>query len=238
MSKYKTNKRDIKISASMACANFACLGKDIRDLEEAGVSMLHFDIADGSFADTFIMGPCIIENIRHLTKLPFDAHLAVWHPYEFVEQFVEAGCEYISVHVEAADDIKKVLRRINDLGSKSILSLCPETPIGKIEEEILYMVDMVLILSVHPGYAGQAFIPSTIDKIRQLSNLLERRGLSHLDIAVDGNINPTTIPLVVKAGANVLIGGSSGLFIRGKMIKDCARGMMETAHRSLQEKKG
>ena len=229
------NKRRIKISASMACANFACLEKDIHDLEEAGVSMLHFDIADGSFADTFIIGPSIIKNIRYLTRIPFDVHLAVWHPCKFIEQFIEAGSEYIGVHIEATDDIKKVLRRINDLGSRSILAFCPETPIEKIKEELFYMVDMILLLTVHPGYAGQSFISPTLNKIRQLSNLLERTGLSHLDIAVDGNINPKTIPSVVKAGANVLIGGSSGLFIKGRPIKNCVKLMSEAAHQALQE---
>jgi len=200
--------------------------------------MLHFDITDGSFADTFIMGPSIIKNIRPFTKIPFDAHLAVWHPYKFIEQFVEAGCEYIGVHIEAVDDIEKILRRINELGSRPILALRPETPIEKIKEKILHMVDMILILTVHPGYAGQPLIPSTVNKIRQLSNLLERRGLSNLDIAVDGNINPSTIPSVVKAGANVLIGGSSGLFVKGRSIKNCVKLMVETAHQALREKGG
>lgn len=196
--------------------------------------MLHFDVVDGSFADTFIMGPSIIKNIRPLTRLPFDVHLAIWHPYKFIEQFVEAGCEYIGIHIEAADDIKKVLRRIKGLGSKPILILRPETPVKKIKEEILHMVDMVLLLTVHPGYSGQSFIPSTVDKIRQLSNLLERTGLSCLDIAVDGNINPNTIPSVVKAGANILIGGSSGLFVKGKSIENCVKSMIAMAQQALR----
>jgi len=228
---------EIKISASMACADFICLERDIRQLEEAGVCMLHFDVVDGSFADTFIMGPPIIQSLRPFTKLIFDVHLMIYNPAKFIRQFVEVGSDYICFHLEACDNPVEVAEKIKSSGIKAALALCPETPAEKVKEELLRLVDMVLVLTVHPGYAGQPFISYTLDKIKKLYSLKEKMGLMDLDIAADGNINPKTIPSVVKAGANVLVGGSSGLFVKGKSIKECAKAMFDAAYNALEEKK-
>lgn len=226
--------KEILISASIACADFGFLAEQIRELEEAGVAFLHFDVADGQFAPTFIMGPPILASLRPYTKIPFEVHLACWNPEKYIEQFVQAGANYIAYHIEATEDAEHLARIIRSAGVKPVVALRPETPPEVISDSLLEQVDMVLVLAVHPGFAGQRFIPGMVEKIHRLAHRIESLGLSCL-IEVDGNINEQTIPEVVEAGARVLIGGTSGLFRKDRSLKASVQIMRETARRRAQE---
>lgn len=216
----------IKISASIACANFANLAKDIEQLGEAGIDLLHFDVADGNFADTFLMGPSIINQLRPLTTIPFDTHLAVYEPSRFIEQFVRAGSNFVTIHVEACPRPEEVLLQIRDLGAKPAIALRPETPATELNDEMLSLAKMVLVLTVHPGYAGQKFIASTLAKIKNLHGFIKKKGYE-TEIEVDGAINLNTVTEVVRAGARVLVGGSSGILVKEKTIGEAVKALRE-----------
>ncbi|MGQ9623000.1 MAG: ribulose-phosphate 3-epimerase [Candidatus Caldatribacteriaceae bacterium] len=211
--------REVFFSASLACADFGNLERTICELEEAGVSFLHFDIADGNFAPTFIMGHPILKSLRKYTSMPFEAHLACWKPEKFVKQFVEAGADYIAFHIEATENPENLADYIRSLGARPVVAIAPETPMWAISDTLLQKVDMVLVLTVYPGFAGQPLILDTIAKIEALFRRITLLGLSCL-IEADGNINEATIPSVVRAGAQVLIGGTSGLFRKDRGIKE------------------
>lgn len=210
---------EIFISASLACADFGNLERTICELEEGGISFLHFDIVDGSFAPTFIMGPPILKSLRKYASVPFEVHLACWKPEKFVEQFVETGADYIAFHIEASKRPEDLADHIRFLGAKPVVAIAPQTPEQAISDILLQKVDMVLVLTVYPGFVGQPFIPNTISKIENLFRRIALLGLSCL-IEADGNINEATIPSVVRAGAQVLIGGTSGLFRKDRSIKE------------------
>jgi len=225
-------KDGIHISASMACADFGHLAREIQELEEGGVSFFHFDIVDGQFASTFIMGPPVLSSLRRYTRVPFEAHLACFHPEKYLQQFVEAGADYIAYHVEATPNPEGFAEAIRLAGAKPVAALRPETPAEMISDALLSEVEMVLVLAVYPGFAGQPFLPGTTAKIRQLAQRIVNLGL-HCDIEVDGNVNERTIPEVVEAGARVLIGGSSGLFRPERNLQESLRVMRETALRGM-----
>lgn len=229
--------RKILISASLACADFGYLAKTIRCLEEAGVSFFHFDVADGSFAPTFILGPPVLASLRKYTQIPFEVHLACWNPERYIEEFVRAGANYVAYHLEATDDPDKVADLISSNGAKPVVALRPETPVEIISDSLLCKVSMVLILTVHPGFAGQKLIPGTISKIEKLSKRIQERGYKCF-IEADGNINETTIPAIVKAGANVLIGGTSGLFRKDRNLRESVAILKEKAVESRSSCKG
>jgi ribulose-phosphate 3-epimerase len=226
--------KEVLVSASIACADFGHLAEQIRELEEAGVALLHFDVVDGQFAPTFIMGPPVLASLRPYTKIPFEVHLACWNPEKYIEQFVQAGADYIAYHVEATADPGYLAGVIRSKGAKPVVALRPETSPEAISDALLAQVDMVLVLAVHPGFAGQRFIPGTVEKIRRLARRIEGLGLGCL-IEVDGNVNEQTIPEVVEAGARVLIGGTSGLFRKDRSLKASVQMMREAACRSVRE---
>jgi ribulose-phosphate 3-epimerase len=226
--------KEVFLSASIACADFGHLAEQIRELEEAGVAFLHFDVVDGQFAPTFIMGPPVLASLRPYTKIPFEVHLACWNPEKYVEQFVQAGADYIAYHIEATKDAEHLAGIIRLAGAKPIVALRPETPPEAISDSLLAQVDMVLVLAVHPGFAGQRFIPETVEKIRALARRIGALGLN-CPIEVDGNVNERTIPGVVEAGAQVLIGGTSGLFRKDRTLKESVRIMREVAYKGVQE---
>ncbi len=226
----------IVISASLACADFGYLRKTIEELEFAGVNMLHFDVADGSFAPTFIMGPPILASLRKYTSLPFEVHLACWNPQKFVKQFVDAGANYIAFHIETTQEPQRMIDLIRREGVEPAIALHPQSPEDIVSDECLRSVPWVLVLTVFPGFAGQPFLMETLEKIGKLSHRIQRLGFS-CAIEVDGNVNEHTIPKVVDRGARMLIGGSSGLFRADRSLAISVEVMQRSAL-SVLERKG
>lgn len=197
----------IKIAPSILSADFSRLGDEVRRAEEAGADMIHLDIMDGHFVPNLTFGPLIVKAIRDYTKLPFYVHLMVERPEDYIEKVVEAGGDLIIVHVEACIHLQRVLSMIRDFGVKSGVALNPATPLTTIEY-VLDDLDLILIMSVNPGFGGQEFIPSTLPKIRRARRKLVKRGLE-MEIAVDGGVNVETAPKIVEAGADVLVAGTA-----------------------------
>lgn len=223
----------VVISASIACADFGCLKQTFEKLEESGVELLHFDVVDGHFAPTFIMGPPVLASLRKYTSLPFEAHLACYHPERFLSQFRDAGTDYFAFHFEAVENPSHFVSLVREKGMKPVIALRPETPQEELSDDLLSLVDMILILTVKPGFAGQEFDERVLPKIGLLAKRLKTINPECL-IEVDGNINETTIPEVVKQGARVLVGGTSGLFRKDRSIEESVRIMRNSALRILE----
>lgn len=197
----------VKLAPSMLSADFGGLVESIRKVEDAGVDLLHIDIMDGHFVPNISFGPLVIQGIQGRTALPFDVHLMIEDPDQYLEAFVKAGASIITVHAEACVHLHRTLQRIRALGVRPAVSLNPATPLSAIEE-VLHEVDMVLLMSVNPGFGGQSFIEGTLDKIRRLRGMLDARGLK-TDIQVDGGITAANARQVAQAGATVLVAGSA-----------------------------
>lgn len=219
------------VSASIACADFGHLAGTIQELERAGVELFHFDIVDGRFSPTFITGPPVLASLRKYTRLPFEAHLACWNPEAFIEQFAEAGTDLFAFHLEAVEDVVKTAESIRIQGMKPVLALRPETPAEAVTETMIAAVSMLLVLTVNPGFAGQQFQPSVLDKISLLKEISDRANPECL-IEADGNIHEGTTPEVVHRGARVLIGGTSGLFRAERTFEESVRLMKKAAEGS------
>lgn len=196
------------------CANQADLGGDLARLEAGGADMFHFDIMDGDFVPNFTFGPQILEGLRPLTRLPFDTHLMVRRPERYIERFRLAGSDIITVHAEATDHLQRTLAEIRKSGARAGVALNPATPLSAIRH-VLDVTDLVLLMTVNPGFAGQPFVPAVVPKIRTLARLIRRHGLS-IQIEVDGNLGPKTIPRCVEAGAQILVCGTSSIFLPGQ----------------------
>ena len=195
------------LAPSILAADFKELGKEIRTIEENGAQYLHFDVMDGMFVPSISFGMPVLESIRSATNLVCDAHLMVTEPIRYVEAFAKAGADLITVHLEACEDIDATLEKIRACGCKVGVSICPETPVISVKN-LLEKVDMVLIMSVHPGFGGQAFIPESLDKIRQLKAMIDAENVS-VDIQVDGGIYTHNVEQVIEAGANIIVAGSA-----------------------------
>lgn len=195
------------LAPSMLSADFKELGKEIRTIEENGAQYLHFDVMDGMFVPNISFGIPVLASIRPATKMICDAHLMVTEPIRYIEAFKKAGADLITIHLEACEDVDATIAKIRECGCKVGISICPDTPVSSLENYV-EKVDMVLIMSVHPGFGGQSFIPTSLDKIRQLKAMIEEKGLS-VDIQVDGGIGLGNVEEVVKAGANIIVAGSS-----------------------------
>jgi ribulose-phosphate 3-epimerase len=207
----------IKIAPSILSADFARLGEQVAEATKAGADYIHVDVMDGHFVPPITIGAPVVAAVRKWTDLPLDVHLMITVPERQINQFAEAGADIITVHIEACPDIKKLVSAIKGLGVKVGVSLNPGTPISAVNE-ILPSLDLVLVMTVNPGYAGQPFIESTLDKIADLRSELDKKGLS-AELEVDGGINVQTAPKVVKAGARVLVAGAA-VFGSGRTIKD------------------
>lgn len=214
---------NIKTSASLLACNLADLSGEASRCKSAGVDMLHFDVMDGVFVEQITYGSPVLKSLRGATDLPLDVHLMVEDPTKQIKFFAEAGADIITIHAESFCDTAAVLKSIRVAGVKASISVKPLTPIEAVYG-YLPLCDMVLVMTVEPGYGGQSFIPSTLDKISALRKRTTELGMPDFDIEVDGGINDKTAPLVKQAGANVLVAGT-GLFKAADM---------ETANRALK----
>ena len=197
----------VKIAPSILSADFARLGEEINDVERGGADYIHVDVMDGHFVPNITIGPLIVEAIRPVTKLPLDVHLMIENPDQYIEAFAKAGADYITVHVEASRHLHRTIQLIKSTGVKAGVVLNPATPVDSLKH-IIEDVDMVLLMSVNPGFGGQKFISSVVPKIRQVRELADSLN-PELEIEVDGGVNEETAKLCVEAGANVLVAGSA-----------------------------
>ena len=199
--------KKIQISPSILSADFSQLGNEIKRLEEGGADMIHVDVMDGHFVPNLTIGPPAIKALRNYTKLPFDVHLMIKPVHKYIKSYAEAGANIITIHPEATDNLNNSIKHIKELGKKVGVSLNPKTKIDIIKG-LLREIDLILIMSVHPGFGGQKFIPETISKIKELKNIKLKENLK-FDIEVDGGIDFNNSKLVVEAGANILVSGTT-----------------------------
>lgn len=199
---------NVYIAPSILSANFAKLGEEVADVERAGADWLHVDVMDGHFVPNLTFGPLVMGAIAPLTNLPLDVHLMIEQPEQYIPAFAEAGAHVITVHAEACVHLHRVIHMIKERGVKAGVAINPATPAAAIRE-VLEDIDLALVMTVNPGFGGQAFIPGTLRKIRQLNEWKRELGLPHLRIEVDGGISAETAPLVTEAGADVLVAGNA-----------------------------
>jgi ribulose-phosphate 3-epimerase len=197
----------LKIAPSILASDFARLGEEVRAVEAAGADYVHVDVMDGRFVPNITLGPPIVAAIRKVTKLPLDVHLMIVEPERYIDEFARAGADLISVHLEATPHLHRLVQQIRHAGKKPAVALNPHSPIDGLDV-VLPDLDMVLLMSVNPGFGGQQFIEAVVPKIRALRAEIDRRKLA-VDIEVDGGIDPHTAPTVVAAGATVLVAGSA-----------------------------
>ncbi|RKH36593.1 ribulose-phosphate 3-epimerase [Corallococcus sicarius] len=198
--------RPVRISPSLLSCDFSRLAEEVRAIEAAGADWIHVDVMDGRFVPNITLGPVIVEAIKRVATKPLDVHLMIVEPEKYVEAFAKAGADVLTVHQEASPHLHRTLQQIRQAGAKPAVVVNPGTPLVVLEE-VLGEVEMVLLMSVNPGFGGQSFIESTVDRVRRLRAMLDARGLD-VDIEVDGGINAQTAKRVVDAGATVLVAGS------------------------------
>ena len=199
--------QNIKISPSILSADFSILGDEIKNLEKAGADLIHIDVMDGHFVPNITMGPPIIKQIRKCTKLPFDVHLMISPVEKYIKAFADAGSDIITLHPEATDNLKRAVQTVKSFGKKAGVSLNPKTPISALMD-VINDIDLILIMSVNPGFAGQSFMGEVLPKVTELRKMINDRKLK-IDIEIDGGINFETAALAVKAGANILVSGTT-----------------------------
>jgi ribulose-phosphate 3-epimerase len=216
----------IKLAPSILSADFARLGEQIDEVARAGADYVHVDVMDGHFVPNITIGAPVVASIRRVTTLPLDVHLMIEYPERYISQFAQAGADIITVHVEASAHLHATIRLIRELGAKAGVSLNPPTPLA-VAEEFLPHVDLVLIMSVNPGFGGQSFMPETLPKIADMRKLLNNREL-HAELEVDGGINAGNAPDIVEAGADILVAGNS-IFGAQEGISEAIRRLRQAA---------
>jgi len=199
--------KKIKISPSILSADFSQLGNEIKRLEEGGADMIHVDVMDGHFVPNLTIGPPIIKALRKYTELPFDVHLMISPVHKYIKDYANAGADIITIHPEATEDLKNSIEHIKSLNKKVGVSLNPETKI-KLITDLLNEIDLVLIMSVNPGFGGQKFMPEVLKKIKELREMRDQKNLA-FDIEIDGGINFDNNKLAIEAGANILVSGTT-----------------------------
>ncbi|MGD2079915.1 MAG: ribulose-phosphate 3-epimerase [Nitrospirota bacterium] len=198
-----------KIAPSILSADFERLGEEVRAAEEAGADVIHVDVMDGCFVPNITIGPLVVSAVRKCTALPLDVHLMIVEPERYIEDFAKAGAGYLTVHQEASVHLHRTVQQIRELGVKAGVSINPSTPVSTLED-IIHDVDLVLIMSVNPGFGGQSFIPRALDKLRQLRDMIKEKGLaSPPEIEIDGGIKPSNAREAAEAGAEILVMGSA-----------------------------
>lgn len=225
----------IRIVPSILCADFSRLAEEVATLEEAGADALHFDVMDGQFVPNITFGPLVLEALRKHTNLFFEAHLMIAQPERYIGAFVRAGADLVSVHQEAAVDLRKCLDQIRLTGAKGCVALNPPTPVSALEQ-VLDELDQVLIMSVSPGFSGQKFIESVLPKIREVAHRVSGTDRD-ITVEVDGGLNAETVPLVVKAGATSVVAGTSVFSGAGSRAEHIAR-LREAAERAREQHEG
>ncbi len=199
-----------KIAPSILSADLANLASEVQEVAEAGADWIHVDVMDGHFVPNITVGIPVVKSLRDVTSLPLDVHLMIENPEAYVSDFARAGADLLTVHVEACPHLHRVVSQIKELGVRAGVALNPATPLSSLEE-IVEEVDIVLVMSVNPGFGGQEFIPQSLDKIRRLKRWLGQRGLERIEIEVDGGIKVDNAAQVARAGADILVSGS-GIF--------------------------
>jgi ribulose-phosphate 3-epimerase len=194
-----------KLAPSILSADFSRLGEQILEISKAGIDYIHIDVMDGHFVPNITIGPLVVDSIKKLTSVPLDVHLMVEHPMDYIKQFAEAGADIITIHVEAERHIYRAIDMVHNLSCKIGISLNPSTSLDTLDE-ILHVIDMVLIMSVNPGFGGQKFITGSLDKIKRLRQILDNRKIK-AEIEVDGGITAENVKSIVKAGADVIVAG-------------------------------
>ncbi|OGW38099.1 MAG: ribulose-phosphate 3-epimerase [Nitrospirae bacterium GWC2_56_14] len=199
--------RTIKVAPSILSADFSRLGEEIRSVEAAGADIIHVDVMDGHFVPNITIGPLIVEAARRSTKLPLDVHLMITNPELYIADFAKAGADYLAVHVETAVHLHRLIQSIKENKVKAAVALNPATPLSALDH-ILPDLDMVVLMSVNPGFGGQSFIPSAMEKIRQLRKRIDAASLK-IEIEVDGGVKPSNAAEIAAAGADILVAGSA-----------------------------
>ncbi len=197
----------VGIVPSILSADFTQLGEQVHAATEAGAARIQIDIMDGHFVPNITMGPLIVEAVRRCTNIPLEAHLMISNPAQYINDFAHAGADVIIIHQETSPHLHRLIQQIKTAGKQAGVALTPSTPTFMLDD-ILTMLDLVLIMTVNPGFGGQEFIPETLPKIRRMRQIINERGLS-CDLEVDGGVHEATVPLVVQAGANLLVAGSA-----------------------------
>jgi ribulose-phosphate 3-epimerase len=201
------NRRKIKIAASILAAEFAQLGAQVTEAEAAGADYIHVDVMDGHFVPNITIGPLVVKAVRRVTRLPLDVHLMIESPDRYLAEFCAAGADILTVHVETCSHLHRTVHQVKELGCRAGVTLNPSTSVATLEEIIPY-VDLVLVMTVNPGFGGQAFIQGILPKIQRVRAMLDEHN-PQAELEVDGGIGPGTTPLVVQAGAEVLVAGAA-----------------------------
>jgi ribulose-phosphate 3-epimerase len=218
---------ELRVAPSILSADLGRLNEEIADVANAGADWVHVDVMDGRFVPNLTFGPVMVRTARAATTLPIDVHLMIVEPEKYIEEFATAGATTISVHQEACVHLQRTLRQIRDLGKRAGVVLNPATPETTLEY-VLDDVDLILVMSVNPGFGGQAFLASQLTKLERLARRLQERGLGHVDLEIDGGIGPKTVKSVVDAGANVVVAGSA---VFGQQDRKAAITAIRTAAR-------
>ena len=229
----RNNAHDIRISASLMCADIGDLAAEIFRARKAGVDLIHFDVMDGCFVENLGFAPWMMAGLQKAKELPFEAHLMIDWPERYIETFAKAGADIIIVHIEACHEIHRALAMIRGLGLAAGVALSPGSGPERLRYTLPY-VDLITVMTVSPGFAGGKFIPEMVRKVRDISNLIRNSGFD-IPIEVDGNINTDTVPLLAEAGATIFVGGSSGLYLKDKTLEEAAFELRRSANAIMRK---